>query len=131
MVQTVDERNQCGTSEGQNEIVSLDDVFEVLTSPQRRAILYVLCQYPNPMNVSELGKRVATANCSGGDVVCREQLVTTLHHVHLPKLEQFSLVNYDRETNIVEPNPLPRRLKRCLRFAAEDEMRENVEDATA
>ncbi len=74
------------------------------------------------MDIAELSERVATAEISNGRGDCPEQITMMLHHVHLTKIEQFSVVNYDRDAKTVELNPLPRQFRRLLKFTAEDEV---------
>ncbi|SIR26621.1 hypothetical protein SAMN05421858_2045 [Haladaptatus litoreus] len=129
-MQSSNDLNHRGTSDNRNRIISVEDVFEVLTAPERRAVLYVLCRRQKPMAVEELSEDVASVQI-GNARDTPERLITSLRHVHLPKLEQFSLVQYDCDSNSVEINRLPLRLKRYLRFTAEDELGVCSEDATA
>ncbi|WP_227775999.1 DUF7344 domain-containing protein [Haladaptatus pallidirubidus] len=122
--------NHCKTSNNRNEIVSIEDIFDVLTAPERRAVLYALCNQSKPIDVDELSRKVASADV-GNTRNSPEQIKPILHHVHLPKLEQFSLVEYDRDLGTVEIKRLPRRLKRYLQFTAADEMEACLEDVTA
>ncbi|WP_049969904.1 DUF7344 domain-containing protein [Haladaptatus cibarius] len=111
------------------QILSVEHIFDVLTAPERRAVLYVLCKRENTMSVDDLSSYVASDEI---DFIqdSSEQIATSLHHLHLPKLEQFSLVEYDRDSNTVTANGLPRRLKRYLQITAADEMEACSEDAT-
>jgi hypothetical protein len=95
-----------------NEL-SLYDIFALLQSRRRRCILYFLSD----------GNGVATAFDSVRDGVieyekrCRnasstpEAITISLEHVHLPRLDEAGVVDWDRETARIEylGNPLVER----------------------
>ncbi|WP_226480858.1 DUF7344 domain-containing protein [Natrinema amylolyticum] len=72
-------------------------LFEVLAAEQRRRILFALVDHSSddesPVSVDE------PPDATGGD--------TTAHikryHVHLPKLDDYGFIEWDRRTNTVRP----------------------------
>ncbi|USZ67494.1 hypothetical protein NGM10_12240 [Halorussus salilacus] len=95
---------------------SLDAIFELLVTERRRNALYVLYRSPGPLSVSALAEEVAALE--GADP---ERVATALHHVHLPKLADAGVVEYDGDA--VRLDDLSERFRRYLATAAEDEQR--------
>ncbi|SIR98526.1 hypothetical protein SAMN05421858_4986 [Haladaptatus litoreus] len=76
----------------------LDDKFSVLASSERRQLLHALTEDSAPDTVAVSPTTVAT---NGGD---REHAIT-LHHVHLPRLEDHGLITWDQKTDTVTKGP--------------------------
>lgn len=119
--------------------LALDEVFDVLVSPRRRAVLYELYGRSDPIALSDLAIAVSRSEPNGIDTeeITADETVTTdrpvalaLDHVHLPKLQQAGLVEYDRTERTVQLNRIPAQFERYLRFAAEDEHRTGTIDVT-
>ncbi|MCO8243330.1 MULTISPECIES: helix-turn-helix domain-containing protein [unclassified Haladaptatus] len=119
--------------------LALDEVFDVLVSPRRRAVLYELYGRSDPIALSDLAIAVTRSELNGIDtegitadetVTTDRQVVLALDHVHLPKLQQAGLVEYDRTERTVQLNRIPGQFERYLLFAAEDEQRTSTIDAT-
>ncbi|MFC4551174.1 MULTISPECIES: DUF7344 domain-containing protein [Halorussus] len=87
------------------EAASLDVLFEALADSRRRHVLSILLDRPTPLDVETLARAVAareavaTAADPPDDVVRRVQV--SLHHVHLPKLADTGVVEYDYERGAV------------------------------
>lgn len=74
----------------------------VLSSTRRRVTLDVLARRGDSVHLRDLAAAVAEredgpASPDGGVV---DRVAVSLHHVHLPKLSDHDLVDYDRETNV-------------------------------
>jgi len=95
---------------------SLDDVFDVLSADRRRHVLYVLYCRPGPVTLRDLAD--ATTPESGTDV---ERVTAELAHVHLPKLDDAGVVEYDRDDGSASLTDLSARFERYLAAAAADE----------
>jgi len=107
---------------------SLDDVFEVLAAERRRYALYVLCRRSGKVAVPELADAVASSAGANPARVTAE-----LYHVHLPKLAEEGVVEYDREDGIVRYEDDCERFGRYLAAAADDEdepLRRRPDDPT-
>ncbi|WP_135829866.1 DUF7344 domain-containing protein [Halorussus halobius] len=95
---------------------SLDELFDVLSAERRRHALYVLYRRTEPTTVRDLADAVA-AEC-GVDLA---RVTADLAHVHLPKLADAGLVEYDREGGTVALDDPSDRFDRYLAAAAGDE----------
>lgn len=92
-----------GTSD---EKPSVDELFDVLTESRRRRVLTVLAERQAPVDVDELARAVTRQENDADPAALSESTVhevhVTLHHVHLPKLNEVELVDYDRDDRTVE-----------------------------
>lgn len=104
MTNTVDHRfePQAGTAD---EEPSVDELFDVLTEARRRHVLAVLTERESPTTVGEVARAVAIRESDDAPMTVSESTVhdvhVTLHHVHLPKLDDAALVEYDRDERTV------------------------------
>ncbi len=120
MIQSSDDEDI--TESPEDKKCRIGKVFDVLISPQRRTVLYVLCER-SKIDMDELMDEIIASETTD-EADCRERLAVALSHVHLPKLEQVGLITHDREADTVELNCIPRRFERYIRFTARDEGRE-------
>jgi len=97
---------------------SLDAVFEMLRSERRRNVLYVLYQRAGPVQASTLADEVAARE--GAEFT---RVATALRHVHLPKLDDAGVVEFDAETGTVRLSDDSDRFRHYLTSAAADEGR--------
>lgn len=97
---------------------SLDTVFELLASSRRRSALYVLYRSDGSVALSDLVAEVASM-----EEVAPERVATALHQVHLPKLADAGVVEYDAEDETVRLVTPSERFRRYLTSAADDENR--------
>lgn len=74
-----------------------DDHFDALADEQRREVLLAILDH-NPRD-----DRSVTATVRANEERAR---ATELHHVHLPKLKEYGLINWDRERHEVTKGPL-------------------------
>ena len=85
--------------------LSVDDLFDVLSTARRRAVLAVLTGEHSSMDVESLARDVAARERDVAPVTLSESIVeevhVTLHHVHLPKLDDVGLVDYDPDDRSV------------------------------
>ncbi|MFB6163621.1 MAG: hypothetical protein ABEJ31_00515 [Haloarculaceae archaeon] len=79
------------------------DAFDVLTDEHRcRAIEYL--DRAGPTAVDDLvGYVVSRSDHEGTELDARSRMRVRFHHVHLPKMVDAGLVEYDREDSAVEP----------------------------
>ncbi|WP_340100657.1 DUF7344 domain-containing protein [Salinibaculum salinum] len=95
------ERNH-GT-ESNSGLLTISEQHEVLSSGRRRRVLSVLSESNLPIDVAELARAVSTREYESDESdEQRERLQIELHHVHLPKLQELNVVDYDKETCQVE-----------------------------
>ncbi|ADQ68243.1 hypothetical protein C499_14975 [Halogeometricum borinquense DSM 11551] len=101
--------------------ISRDDAFRLLQDERRRAVLRFLRAEENsdPTPLSTLTSFVAgvahrdgsdgdDSGDTGGtpDAKAQDRARVSLHHSHLPMLEEYGVVKYDSEDETVEPKPL-------------------------
>ena len=84
--------------------LSVDTVCDLLVDEQRRLLLQYLHQQTRSCQVEELGDHLMTkytevdSSQSGSE---RQRITLSLHHVHLPKLVDASLVTWDSNDGTV------------------------------
>jgi hypothetical protein len=81
-----------------------DDLFDSLSSARRRAVITALDDARTPVSLSELAESITTDETESvgersPDSV--RSVTTSLHHVHLPKLDAADVVEYDVEAGEV------------------------------
>lgn len=105
---------------------SLGEVFECLTSYQRRLILYYL-QDHEIADIDELAMHIATqgATASTEEVSSDhcDRIKTQLVHTHLPKLAAIRCIEYDPRSGTIRYTQPPALLERALRLLSRLEER--------
>lgn len=86
--------------------VEVDSVFAVLSNERRRRVLRHLFEPRSSATVTELVDRLVTAELNGHDrpEELTERITISLHHIHLPKLAESNLVDFDHESGEVTLN---------------------------
>jgi len=80
----------------------IDRAFDAVGDAQRRRILLALLEECEQNVRDDRGIEPTSAAFSDGD---RERMLTRLHHVHLPKLENEGFVDWNPETDEVTRGP--------------------------
>ncbi|WP_207592977.1 DUF7344 domain-containing protein [Halomontanus rarus] len=92
---------------GADELTT-SDRYRLLAEKRRRMTLDVLTGQNVPVDLTELATGIAAREDGTGAV--DEETVTrvalTLHHVHLPMLAEYGVIDYNPDTNCVESCPL-------------------------
>lgn len=80
------------------------EIHNILSNPRRREALRELWSRPGTVTVRELAERIAVteSGTTPAPSNVRDSVYISLHQTHLPKLQDFGIVNYDRETRAVE-----------------------------
>ncbi len=90
------------------DVLSEDEVFEVLSNRRRRFVIHALKREGGPMDVSELSRRVTAWEVGvPPDAVRyedRRNVYSTLRRTHLPNLEEKGVITVDEEGR-VRPTP--------------------------
>lgn len=76
--------------------------LKLLCNEERRAALTVLSTAETRMELSTLAESIAASSDSHFDDHQIQSLRVSLHHLHLPKLDQAGLVDYDPDEHVVE-----------------------------
>ena len=81
---------------------------ELLADDRRRTTLAALATLGAPVEVDDIARAVAKreAEFDHRDRESLRQLVVSLHHRHLPKIDAAGLIDYDPDRNRVESCPL-------------------------
>ena len=86
-----------------------DTVLEMCQDQHRRIVLAVLATEKRSLTVNDLVTTIVRHNhhASSSEIPEDEllRIRLALHHVHIPKLEDLSLVDYDQERQLVDPTP--------------------------
>ncbi len=92
-------------SETNREELSRDLVFDILSSPRRRYMLYYLHRAGDPVSIQELSARIAAwENDVPVDELTSQQqkrVYVSLYQTHIPKLEEAGIAEYDQEEGTV------------------------------
>lgn len=82
-----------------------DDVFEILSSPRRRYLLYYLRQRKEPVELTQLAEHVAAweNGVDTDDLTTQERkrVYVSLYQTHVPKLDDAGIVDYDPDSGMV------------------------------
>lgn len=92
------------TEEQPVSVASLDALFSSLADHRRRMTLDLLDQRARPVELETLASQVRIVEVSDGQEppASGEQVLTSLHHSHLPKLDASGLVSYESGERVVE-----------------------------
>lgn len=83
-----------------------DDLYRLLGSERRRAVLSSLADSDGPVAVDELVDDVAEGERPDpGPGSHRDRITTDLHHVHLPILADAGVIDYDPVAGTVRYDP--------------------------
>jgi hypothetical protein len=92
-------------SESDQELSSLDTIFDLLSNPRRRFVLHYLKRVEEPVQLTELAAHIAAKE---NDVPIdeltsqqRKRAYVSLYQTHVPKLEDVGVVTYDADTGNV------------------------------
>lgn len=90
-------------------------LLELCQDQHRRIVLAVLATENRSLTVNDLTKAIVKHNHHTPLIEVPEeeskQIQTSLFHAHIPKLEDLSLIDYDRERKLVEPTSQFNRLQ--------------------
>lgn len=104
---------------------STDDVFSVLSNHRRRhTIRYLTRNGDGPVQIRDLAAHVAACE---NDVAVQEvtykerkRVYTSLHQLHLGKMDDLGIVRYDRDRGVVEPTDETDRYEAHLTAVTDD-----------
>ncbi|WP_135365431.1 DUF7344 domain-containing protein [Halosimplex halophilum] len=81
--------------------LSADERYDLLAAERRRTVLAVLTERGAPIALDDLAAAVAARE--GGDPhAATDRFAVSLHHVHLPRMDDLDVVDYNPATNRVE-----------------------------
>jgi len=101
----VSKRANPGIMVSTDQTLSQDVVFELLSSPRRRYVLYLLRDADEPVELTTLAEHVAAwENDTSVDDITeqeRKRVYVSLYQTHIPRLDDANVVNYDKESGLV------------------------------
>lgn len=87
--------------------IPFDTMLELCGDKHRRIILAVLAAEQRSLTVNDLRRMILTYNHHTPVTDASEEMLTeilvSLHHSHIPKLESAGVIEYDSERQLVEP----------------------------
>lgn len=89
-----------------------DTTFDALANERRRALL---------LDLLVASPRDDTAHSSTGALQTKHRIQTEMFHTHLPKLEDYGFIRWDRDTHEIDQGP---------RFEAVRPLLEFIDDST-
>ena len=109
--------------EGTVDPGSLDEIFQLLANQTRRELLVYLGNRDGSVELEELVEYLSTAVDWGDsplEPTKSDDIAIRLHHMHLPKLADFEIVDYDRPDGVVRyrENPV---VEEVLKVVVESE----------
>lgn len=91
----------------EGEEISTEDKLTCIADRRRREILDILQQQETPVDRRDLAEEVATAERDTDPADLSEHAIEsveiTLHHNHLPRLDEAGFLTYDTQQNLVTP----------------------------
>lgn len=86
--------------------LSQDLIFDVLSSARRRYVLYYLREHEGRAEVTELATQIAAWEYDRAvdDLTSQQQkrVYVSLYQTHIPKLADIGIVDYDQDAGVVE-----------------------------
>lgn len=92
------------------------DVYHLFSNFRRREVMTILWRNATDISLRELSELIAEteAEVSPAPRGLRESVYNALHRTHLPKLDEFGLLEYDPDRKHVRPVPDSRRYSRYM-----------------
>lgn len=88
----------------------LDVALRTLAKPQRRFVLERLCEHGGPIDATDLAAAIANADAAEVSGTGSDRALRSLRHIHLPKLTEAGLIEYDRTSGTATPTEMGSRL---------------------
>ena len=89
------------------ESFSTADLFDVLSNRRRRYVVYLLKRATGPVELGTVATRIAAwengrepSAVTGAE---RKRVYTSLQQVHLPKMDEFGAIRFDKRSGTIEP----------------------------
>lgn len=93
-----------GHTEVPTDEATLTTFHKLLADKTRCAVLRYLATVDRAVPLDTLVDEVAVKLTSAGvDSQFREKVAIQLHHIHLPKMDDVGVINYDLDEHLIEP----------------------------
>lgn len=116
-------------SDGQGHIAT-DEVYHLLQNSRRRDVVEYFLEEDGPVEIGTLAEWIAARECdtTASEVSrdARQRVYISLYQSHLDKLDEYDVVEYDDETNVVSRGPNAPVLEAPLEFERSEQPTESV-----
>ena len=102
--------------ENRGTSVSLNELFKMLSHEHRRRILMAVAR-DSPQDDEITSKSVANEHEKDDDAT--KLLKQQLYHVHLPKLDEARLIDWDRDSGLITRQPRFEEIEPLLRLMSD------------
>lgn len=96
-------------STNESDTLTQDTAYDLLSNARRRLVISHLRGAEGPVSVSDLSERIAAwENDIPAEELSDQQIkrvYVSLYQIHIPKLDEFGLVDYDKDSGEVELTP--------------------------
>lgn len=127
-----DHREEVSGENRTDALLPLETVFQTLRNQRRRSILYHLTTSKHPVPFEELVEiiTVEEAETDREDIPVKvyEQVALDLHHKQLPKLDQWGIIEYNTEVELITVAETLRPLDEFLRLAKQHDQQSETQD---
>lgn len=89
--------------------IDLDQIFEILSNERRRRVIRYLKDVDEPVEVGALAEQIAAEE--NGKAVSelraqeRKRVHVGLYQVHIPKMDEYGVVSFNRQSGRIEAGP--------------------------
>lgn len=101
--------------EGSPETLGVDKLYDTLSNERRRACLQYLAENEGAVGVDDLATSIAEDAATDDLESVKQSTYISLIQSHLPKLDDYGVVEYDADTKTVLPGPAFGQVYGCLR----------------
>ena len=83
------------------------EIFHILGNDRRRAIVQLLADHPERVDVSDVATTIAESETDTTPVPNNlyKSVYVSLQQTHLPQLEEDAVIQYDPEAKTIQPGP--------------------------
>lgn len=91
--------------------LTTSEYHSLLSVERRRLVIDILVGATDPVELEVLAAEVAEREdgIDAFDVTARERVAISLHHNHLPRLDDAGIAAYDSDDHVVDPAKMPNR----------------------
>lgn len=98
--------------------LSQDVVFDILSNPRRRYVLYHLRSTGEPVQLTDLAEKIAAwENDVDPDEITddeRKRVYVSLYQTHVPRLAEAGFISYDKQSGMISPADRTARIDKYL-----------------
>lgn len=86
---------------GTNQLIE-SDRHHLLSAERRRTVLAILAERSEPISLGTLAEQVLGREAEGDGEPALDEVTISLHHVHLPAMDDLGLIEYDHSEKRIE-----------------------------